>query len=486
MLFNSPEFAIFFVVVTFLYFVLPHKARWFLLLAASCYFYMTFVPVYIFILAFTIIVDYCAGILIENSTGRRRKTWFVVSLVANIGILVVFKYFNFFGHNLNVLAHYFKYKNPIPPLNIILPIGLSFHTFQAMSYTIEVYRGNQRAERHLGIYSLYVMFYPQLVAGPIERPQNLLHQFKEKHRFKYENITKGLRLMAWGLFKKVVIADRIAVIVNDVYADPHHYNAISLLFAVVLFSFQIYCDFSGYSDIAIGAARAMGFHLMKNFDNPFQSRSVAEFWRRWHISLSSWLNDYLYLPLSISFRDQGKLGVVAALLFTFFLAGLWHGANWTFVIYGLANGAALVYEFYTRKIRKKILHKLPAIPVMLITQVLTWFFVACTWIFFRSPNTHTGFYICKRIFTELPQALLQLLHPRSCFREFSISGIDIAYFLILMCGLTIFQWLQSSIGLIDRFNKSPFWLRWSAYFIVIYMILVLGVFNNTRFIYFQF
>ena len=224
------------------------------MLISSCYFYMAFIPIYILILGFTITIDYFAGIFLENAEGRRRKLFLIFSLVANIGVLAIFKYYNFISNNLSVLLKGFALDNPLPYLKFILPIGLSFHTFQAMSYTIEVYRGNQMAERHFGIYALYVMFYPQLVAGPIERPQNLLHQFREKHVFEYDRIVEGLKLMLWGLFKKIVIADRLAIYVNAVYNNPEQHNGTTFTLATIFFAFQIYCDFSGYSDIAIGAA----------------------------------------------------------------------------------------------------------------------------------------------------------------------------------------------------------------------------------------
>ncbi|MEP7169802.1 MAG: MBOAT family protein, partial [Bacteroidota bacterium] len=254
MLFNSFHFLIFFIVVTTVYFALHHKYRWFWLLAASCYFYMAFVPVYILILGFTIVIDYFAGIFIENAAGKRRKLFLLVSLFANVSVLSVFKYYNFINENLGILLNGMGWKDPLPYLSILLPIGLSFHTFQAMSYTIEVYRGNQKTERNFGIFALYVMFYPQLVAGPIERPQNLLHQFYEKHSFDYDRIVDGLKLMAWGLFKKVVIADRIAVVADHIYNNPAHHGGSDFIIATVFFSFQIFCDFSGYSDMAIGAA----------------------------------------------------------------------------------------------------------------------------------------------------------------------------------------------------------------------------------------
>jgi alginate O-acetyltransferase complex protein AlgI len=250
MLFNSLEFLFFFPIVTLLYFILPHKFRWLLLLIASCIFYMSFIPVYILILFITIIIDYYAGIWIEDTEPKNKKKYLVISIISTCLVLFIFKYFNFFNTNFAAVANFFNLNYPVPMMNIILPIGLSFHTFQSLSYVIEVYRGNQKAERNFGIYSLYVMFYPQLVAGPIERPQNLLYQFHAKHEFNYRDVTDGLKLMAWGMFKKVVIADRLAIVVNQVYDNPTEYTGLSLLIATVFFSFQIYCDFSGYSDIA--------------------------------------------------------------------------------------------------------------------------------------------------------------------------------------------------------------------------------------------
>ncbi len=259
MLFNSFTFLIFFPIVVAVYFAIPHRFRWAWLLLASCYFYMAFIPVYILILFFTIIIDYFAGILIENAQGRKRKFYLAASIVANVGVLAVFKYFNFLSANANAIAEVFHWPYEFPILGIILPIGLSFHTFQAMSYTIEVYRGRQAAERHLGIYALYVMFFPQLVAGPIERPQNLLPQFYQKHVIEYERVRDGLLKMATGLFLKVVIADRLARYVNVIYNNPTDFHGVSLVVATVFLAFQIYCDFAGYSLVAIGSAEVMGF-----------------------------------------------------------------------------------------------------------------------------------------------------------------------------------------------------------------------------------
>ena len=301
MVFNSLSFLVFFPIVTALYFLLPHRYRWMMLLAASSVFYMYFVPKYILILLFTIIVDYFAGIWIEQQRqkegGGYKTAFLVLSIIANVGVLAFFKYFNFINDNAAEIARFFGWNYPIEDLKILLPIGLSFHTFQAMSYTIEVYRGHHAAERHFGIYALYVMFYPQLVAGPIERPQSLLQQFHREHHFNETDAVEGLRLMLFGMFQKVVIADRVALIVNPVFDKPAAFHGLAIIIALVLFSFQIYCDFAGYSNIAIGAARVMGFRLMTNFNRPYMAQSVSEFWRRWHISLSTWFKDYVYLSL---------------------------------------------------------------------------------------------------------------------------------------------------------------------------------------------
>jgi alginate O-acetyltransferase complex protein AlgI len=400
MLFNSVEFLIFFVLSTVLFFMIPHRFRWFLLLFASCLFYMFFKPEYILILAFTIAIDYYAGLKIDSAVDHAvRKKYLVLSLIANIGILAVFKYYNFINDNITGLFNLTGLKNPIPYLRIILPLGLSFHTFQAMSYTIEVYRGNQKPERHFGIYALYVMFYPQLVAGPIERPQNILHQFHEKKNFNYDRVVLGLRIMLLGFFKKIVIADRLGVYVDSVYKDIEHASSISVLIALFFFSFQIYCDFSGYSDIAIGSAKVLGYDLMTNFNNPFISKNITEFWRRWHISLSSWFNDYLFTPLVIAKRDWGKWSVVFALLITFLLSGLWHGAGWPFLIYGLLYGIAVSFEFLTKKTRLRVSRKIPVVIYNTVSILLTFSFVTFALVFFRAGTFSRVKQVFKTLFS---------------------------------------------------------------------------------------
>jgi len=484
MLFNSLPFLFFFIIVTTLYFALPYKRRWLLLLISSCYFYMAFVPIYILIIGFTIVIDYFAGICIENAEGSKRKLFLIASLIANIGVLAIFKYYNFFNQILEFLLNGMGLSNPIPYLSILLPIGLSFHTFQAMSYTIEVYRGHQKAERHFGIYSLYIMFYPQLVAGPIERPQNLLHQFREKHDFEYNRVTSGLKLMAWGLFKKVVIADRLAKAVDLVYNNPQEHNSLSLIIATIFFTYQIFCDFSGYSDMAIGAARIMGFKLMTNFDNPYQSKSVHEFWKRWHISLSTWFRDYLYISLG---GNRVKIPRWYLNLFIVFLvSGLWHGANWTFVIWGALHGFYLVFSLITKKFRGKINRLLHFDKVPFLSVMTTFILVAFAWIFFRANNVQSAFYIVEHMFTGIPDVTNNLLNHQSVLDYMGLEKRSFILSLFLIVFLETVHFIQSKRSISEILARKNIYMRWAVYYVAILSILFLGVFENRQFIYFQF
>lgn len=474
MLFNSFEFFIFFPVVTILFFLLPHKFRWAHLLLASCIFYMFFIPVYILILGFTIVIDYLVGIYLEKiQTQKERKKILIVSLIANIGVLAIFKYYNFFIENLTAVTSFFHISNPEPYLNIILPIGLSFHTFQAMSYTIEVYRGNQNAERHFGIYALYVMFYPQLVAGPIERPQNLIYQFYEKKTFDYERAMSGLRLIFWGLFKKIVIADRLSVYVNSVYNNVDAYHGYPLIWATLFFSIQIYCDFSGYSDIAIGSARFMGFDLMRNFNLPYLSKSIKEFWSRWHISLSTWFRDYLYIPLGgnrvIKWRWYYNLFI------TFFISGLWHGANWTFLIWGALHGIYLVFALIANEVNLNILKKQHFLTTFL-NQLFTFFLVYFAWIFFRANNLTEAFFVIENMLN---------------FKNSGFIGVPIfTLYSFSLCIMAVILFVISDLIIkVDFYNKAKkYSMRQNISFfsIIIIVIYLFGVFEKQAFIYFQF
>lgn len=488
MIFNSLHFLFFFTVVTTIYFLLPHKYRWFLLLTGSCYFYMAFIPIYILIMAFVVIIDYFAGLYIEKSSGKRRTLFLIVSLIANIGILAVFKYYNFINQNLTELLHFIGFENPVSSMSIILPLGLSFHTFKAMSYTIEVYRGNQKAEKNFGIYAAYSMFFPLMVAGPIERPQSLLHQFYEKHYFDYNRVVDGLQLIAWGLIKKVVIADRLALVVDHVYNNPHEHAGFSLIIATIFFSFQIFCDFSGYSDIAIGTGKVLGFKLMENFDRPYHSRSISEFWKRWHISLSSWFKDYLYIPLG------GNRVAVPRWYFNLFLvflvSGLWHGANWTFIIWGALHGFYIIFALITRKIRMAFtrltgLNKFPKLRNAI--QILTtYFLVTFAWIFFRANSASDALYIAKYSFLGLSKDFYKLIHNLPLSINLGVTSTELYIGILSILLLEGIHIMQYKYRIRDWIKLQPLYLRWGIYYASLFMVLFLGVFGNRQFIYFQF
>jgi alginate O-acetyltransferase complex protein AlgI len=487
MLFNSLEFALFFPIVTLLYFLFPHKYRWMLLLAASCVFYMAFIPFYILILIVTILIDYFMGILIEDTSGPKRKLYLVISIISTCLVLFFFKYFNFFNSSFSALAGFLHLKYPIGIINIILPIGLSFHTFQSLSYVIEVYRGHQKAERHFGIYSLYVMFYPQLVAGPIERPQNLLHQFRVKHNFDYKRVTDGLKLMAWGLFQKIVVADRLAEIVNQIYANPKDFNGLALIIAAILFSFQIYCDFSGYSDIAIGAANVMGFKLMDNFRLPYLSHSISEFWKRWHISLSTWFRDYLYIPMGGN--RVAKWNWQLNIFITFLLSGLWHGANWTFIMWGALHGFYLVFAIWTKSLRNYIINVIGLTKhknILNILQVLTTFsLVSFALILFRSENLVTAWYIISHLFYNINQTF-DVANIKHTVELLGLSNFELFTTLLSFITLIVIRLTQNKTSINQILLSKPWWFRWSLYYALVCSIILFGVFGQNNFIYFQF
>jgi D-alanyl-lipoteichoic acid acyltransferase DltB (MBOAT superfamily) len=353
-----------------------------------------------------------------------------------------------------------------------------------MSYTIEVYRGRQKAERHFGIYALYVMFYPQLVAGPIERPQNLIHQFYEKHHFDYQRVTDGLKLMAWGLFKKVVIADRLAIVVDKVYNNPQQYNSLNLIIATIFFSFQIFCDFSGYSDMAIGAAKIMGFKLMNNFNKPYHSKSISEFWKRWHISLSSWFRDYLYITLGGNRVKIPRLYLNLSIVFL--ISGLWHGANWTFIIWGALHGFYLIFALITKGFREKINKKFLFDRVPILFTLTTFVIVTFAWIFFRANNVNSAFYITKHILTGIPDLFHKLFNHQSVFQPLGLSRNYLVFSVFLIAFLEAVHYIQIKTNLAEKFNQKPTYIRWAVYYVAILAIIFLGVFENRQFIYFQF
>jgi D-alanyl-lipoteichoic acid acyltransferase DltB (MBOAT superfamily) len=479
MLFNSFEFAVFFPLVVGLYFTLPDRLRVPMLLVASCVFYMAFIPVYILILFITIGIDYVAGIYLEKCEGKARKALLLISILSTCAVLFIFKYYNFFIGSADGMARLMGTQLDLPFAQIILPIGLSFHTFQSLSYVVEVYRGKQKAEKNLVVYATYVMFFPQLVAGPIERPQNLLHQFYEHHEFEYDRVTSGLKRMAWGYFKKLVVADRLALYVNDVYGAPKNYNGLQLSIATVFFAYQIYCDFSGYSDIAIGTARILGFRLMENFDTPYYSRTISEFWHRWHISLSTWFRDYVYYPMGGNRVNVGRWCL--NILVVFCVSGLWHGANWTYVVWGALNGVYLLSSRVTWAWRQNVYGVLgldKEQPLRVAISIVCTFLLTCAgWVVFRAHSLNDAAYVLTHFWRGWDFSNIKT-------EQFIGRQMPVALASILL--LELVQLLNGKVRIAGWIKEVPSFPRWAAYVSFVFVVILFGVFGKEQFIYFQF
>ena len=391
MLFNSAQFLVFFPIVLLVYFALPLKIRQYWLLIASYYFYMCWNPKFIFLILTSTIITYLCGILLEKIPNHK-KLVLASGFIINLGILAYFKYFNFGMELIQAVCNILHIQLTVPTFDIILPVGISFFTFQALGYTMDVYRGEIYAEKNFFRYALFVSFFPQLVAGPIERSRNLLKQLATPQRFNFERLREGFLLMLWGYFLKIVLADRIAIFVDTVFGDLKKYHGFYIIIAVILFAVQIYCDFGGYSTIAIGAAKILGISLMENFDAPYISTSVADFWRRWHISLTSWFKDYLYFPLGGS--RKGKFRKYLNKLIVFLVSGLWHGASLSFVIWGGLNGIYQVVEEMTQPLREKIckiLHiNVKTLGHQILQMIITFILVDFSWLFFRANDLTTA------------------------------------------------------------------------------------------------
>ena len=484
MLFNSIEFFIFLPVVFGLYYLLQHKFRWALLLAASYYFYMSWKPEYIGLIMVSTLIDYYCGIQLgkeDNKVPRKLFLW--ISLLSNLGILMTFKYLGFFQEVFNDLLTVLDFNGAGNGLKLILPMGISFYTFQTMSYTIDIYNRKLKPEKHLGIFALFVTFFPQLVAGPIERASNLLPQFRKKILVDNKNIIGGMKLAAWGLFKKVVIADRLSIFVDTVYNNPHEYNGIPLIVATVFFAFQIYCDFSGYSDIAIGVAKMFGFNLMDNFKRPYHAFSISNFWSRWHISLSTWFRDYCYIPLGgnrvVKWRWYYNL------FLTFLISGFWHGANWTFIAWGAFHGILLVLEIVFN-IKSASQNRL----VKSFRIMLTFSLVCLGWIFFRANNLGDAIYIISNLFVNIPGDILSIITNVGFGRSHELY-IDQNKWVFIIAVLSIVlmeavHYLQRYHGLRQTISQFRPIVKWPIYYLFVLIIICFGVFDKSQFIYFQF
>lgn len=471
MLFNTIDFAIFLPVVVLVYYLIPYKLRWVLLLAASYYFYMSWKVEYIVLIILSTLVDYFSGIQMEKRPDRKsRLPWLILSLCVNLGLLFFFKYFNFAAENLNLLFQKVGLAKELPMMQLLLPVGISFYTFQTLSYSIDVYFGRQKAEKHLGYFALYVSFFPQLVAGPIERYSRLAPQFRINHVLSYENVANGLRLILYGLFIKMVIADNIAGIVDQVYAHPENFASPDILKGIFFYSFQIYSDFFGYSTIAIGSALLLGIRIMDNFKSPYLAKNISEFWQRWHISLSTWFRDYLYYPLGGN--RVSKQRWVLNILIVFLISGLWHGANWTFIIWGLLFGLLYVSERVVNVLFRwqKIYPAFSAGHILLALK--TFLLVTILWVFFRSQSFEGAISLFGRLFQNAPLDPRALLIPLSTWvflLLFIISDI-------LLYNKRFDSWV----------GGMPYLFRWCIYGVLLFGIIAFAGVENFPFIYFQF
>lgn len=487
MLFNSLNFLIFLAIVLFLYYILPQRLKWILLLIGSTVFYMAWRLEFIFLILFSTILNYFSAKLIEDYREKAKKI-LTFALILNFLLLFIFKYLVFISNTFKGVYEYFGLIYPIKDFNIILPMGISFYTFQAVSYIIDVYRNRYPAERNYFKSALYIMFFPQLVAGPIERADRLLGQLFSKKVFNVKNISIGLKIMLIGYFKKVVIADRVAVLVNSVYNSPFSYTGISFLIATVFFAFQIYCDFSGYSDIAIGCAKLFGIDLMENFKKPYFSKNIKEFWERWHISLSSWFKDYLYIPLGGN--KKGVLRTYFNTFITFLISGLWHGANWTFVFWGAING---IYQIIgsikfraVSKINFRIKSRFISHILNFIKIIITFLLICFAWIFFRANSISEGLYIASNLFNDI-QNIFNIQYLYNILGGFGLNIFEIMLVSFCILILILIEFFEKDKRIYYRLEKLPFFIRFAFYYVLIVIILSTGGFNNAgEFIYFQF
>jgi D-alanyl-lipoteichoic acid acyltransferase DltB (MBOAT superfamily) len=486
--FNTLEFLAFFPVVATLFYILPHRWRWILLLAASYLFYMSWNPKYIIVPLAVTAIGYLAGRWLTTETDpKRRRLILIFSLLTILGILFFFKYFNQVNRLLLAAFSQFAGSEFLTRTRVVLPLGISFFTLQAISYIIDTYRGITRPEKHVGIFALFIAFFPHLTAGPLARANQLLPQFYEPHSPDYEKIVTGLQRMAWGFFKKLVIADRLALLVNPVYGEPSSFTGAALILATYAFAFQIYCDFSGYADIAIGVARILGFQLAENFQQPYYAQSIVDFWRRWHISLSDWLRDYIFYPISRALhrsrmRSRNILGLILPPITTMLVSGLWHGTNWTFIVWGVLRGMFMVISVLTSRWKDRL--HLPFTLPPHITSGLkifaTFNLVSFAWIFFRANTLSDAGYILGHLFVNSgrPSSLFEIM-PGGWY-EWMIS-------LLALLLMEAVHWIQERDGSLRTvILRQPAWLRWSAYYGLVMVIFMFGKFEANEFIYSRF
>ena len=500
MLFNSFGYAVFLPIIFLLHWITPRKWRWALLLAASCFFYATWGPEYILVLLLTIVISYYAALYMERA-GKQRgrsangkknrgaspsaKTVLVLSIIFCAGLLFFFKYLNFFSENVAALLQ--RFSIPMQPftLRLALPIGISFYLFQTISYLVDVYKGKIPAERHFGIYAVYISFFPKVMQGPIERGESLLPQLHKPRRFHYGQASYGMKLMAWGFFKKLVLADGLSIYVSQVYDNLPSYTGFSLMLATFFYAIQLYCDFSGYTDIALGSAGILGIRLSPNFRSPYFASSIKDFWGRWHISLSSWLRDYIYIPLGGS--RVGRVRHALNIMITFLVSGLWHGASWNYVLWGGIHGALQIIEGFfpwnKKSSRFQTDRRLHAM-LFIVTVPVTFLLVCFAWIFFRAATLQDAFYVIRNMFTGIGSPYTYI---HDCALQLGLTFRNLVFHCLPLIPLFLFDLASLKTDVIALISRQRFFIRWPVYILLLLVILLFsekGV--TTEFIYMQF
>lgn len=480
MLFLTYSYFIFITITFLLYYLVSNKYRSYVLFSSSVVFIAAIsLKVALFSLLFTSL-NYFLGLMLDkfrNKQGIKIKL-FWLSIALDVGFLSFFKYFNFFSESINSLFSLFGIHSQIPYLSVIIPIGISYYTFQALGYLIRINRGSEKAEENFGVFATYLLFFPKFLSGPVERSNHFFPQMKKPGSFDRDTISRGLGIFLWGLFKKIVIANNLYEPVSLVYSGVHNYTGISLIIVLLVQIIYIYFDFSGYTDMALGSAKIFGINLIDNFNRPFLARNISDFWRRWHISLSSWCNDFIYNPFIVKYRRFGNSAVITGIFLTFFIVGIWHGANWTFVILGVLQGIAIIYEFYTKRFRLKIAAKFPKNIVNTLSRFIVFLFMSISMVFFFSNNVTDSWYFISHLFAGIHFDLKEL--------SFINSKPEFLFALFCFVILFIIEILnEKGKDLLSLYLKQPVWIRWTGYITCILLIYLfrsdIGTFYYMRF-----
>lgn len=509
MAFNSLVFLFFFGITTPLYFIIPSRFQRTFLILASLLFCSYLIPWHTLLLFFIILLNFFSGKLIEDLKESKSKVILYSIISIDVGILFIFKYFDFFNLGLSDFANLIGWNYSARTLNLILPLGISFYTFKNVCYNIEVHRQTIKAEGRFDVYFLYITIYPEMFAGPIDRPQNLLKQIVEWHTFEYVRVTNGLKLMAWGYFLKWVIADRLAPLVAKIYDHPRGNPIYGLSLATFYFAIQIYCDFAGYSNIAIGAGQVLGFDFCSNFKRPYFAKSISEFWSRWHISLTSWLRDYVFLPVAykvlrilknktfMSVRPE-NWSYITATLTTMLIAGIWHGANWTFICWGMLIGIYLLFSFLTKNIRRKLWNFMRLDKSHLIQKIvrigITFTLVSLAWVFFRANSLNDAIFIIQNLPASVYQFGKLLIDSMISFRLYAFvqclslgkNEMESYQIILFISVFFVIEVVERKVDIRDAISRRPLFIRWAIYIGLIVVILIYGRFETRQFIYQQF